>query len=878
MAELERELRDYMANFGYPMAVNREVIRDTALQIASRLLGLNDFCASDEWIEAFMVPYQQSPPVVAAAAAANSAYCPGHPTPSTQSPSPLTPQAGNGGAAVRTPVTSSPAQSTTGAAVEQQSEHSHGRDTMSVVHSEDRRTASGDRHPKYQKNDRFPHLEDPCSVVWSRSSVKSAISDSADDTSSGKQEADADIISLSSDGVVAARVLAACSTTEQGCSDTLRGDVIPKMTAIDPSLVTVHQAYDWYTYEQNKGVSGWFSLLGPVHQGGQHYDLRRQGSGLPPAHVSSSDNLMVELLGVSSLLVSLKVLASTVPLTEQVVALLIDHQLPFITSTIQKNREAIDQREEKIFGQLGDSMRELLRKLEPHVGELDQGIKNAFHRLAEKINGGAAVASSSLGESLHGFLHSFMLIPSEKRNLLLEIVAAWTVELFTRCPPNNRHSSSREGSRQPKGRRVGCRVPGCYHANCLRTGHHYCKWCKDTDSAHFAADCHRKPGFSGEYPANTALAFLLPWPSFPFWSHYPSPQYSSPRSIQDILAHHAHDHGRAKEPTDVTRLLSTLQSAMGGRGGSFRGVEKMWTSIFIDETLPVLCDVLSKGGYSFPLRSSSNNPGSGMEKQMTARQCFALIGAGFLCLHKHDDPGSLNFDRLFDNSTPSGMAKLQCFINYLDTMARAIKENKSTETDRVVIFQALHSPAAGLQEWSESTATLVDVRFVEGTQASIFDSEGIRGDFANEDIGGGTLGNGAVQEEILFSIEPECLVARYLFPRAMQPTEAFMIVGSKTFSRTSGYGRETLRFAGPVLDTATTRHVDGHPVLNKYIVAFDAVNFGKHGGDQQYDETCVLRELNKAHTAFHCNGLTVVSGMPFATGNWGCGVFGGDPQ
>ncbi|CEM31401.1 unnamed protein product [Vitrella brassicaformis CCMP3155] len=417
-----------------------------------------------------------------------------------------------------------------------------------------------------------------------------------------------------------------------------------------------------------------------------------------------------------------------------------------------------------------------------------------------------------------------------------------------RHSPNNRHSSSREGSRQPKGRRVGCRVPGCYHANCLRTGHHYCKWCKDTDSAHFAADCHRKPGFSGEYPANTALAFSLPWPSFPFWSHYPSPQYSSPRSIQDILAHHATDEGRAKEPTDVTRLLSTLQSAMGGRGGSFHGVERVLTSTFIDETLPVLCGILSRGDSSFPLQPPSSHPHSTMEKKMTARQCFVLIGAGFLCLHQHGD-GSLNFDRLFDNHTPSGMAKLQCFIHYLDVMARTIKQGNTAETERLVVFQALSSPEAGIHEWATSTAPLVDVRFVQGTQASIFDAPAIRGDFANAHIGGGTLGNGAVQEEILFSIEPECLVARHLFPRAMQPTEAFMIVGSKTFSKTSGYGRETLRFAGPVLDTATTRHVDGHPVLNKYIVAFDAVNFGEHRGDQQYDERCVLRELNKAHAA-----------------------------
>ncbi|CEM33896.1 unnamed protein product [Vitrella brassicaformis CCMP3155] len=164
------------------------------------------------------------------------------------------------------------------------------------------------------------------------------------------------------------------------------------------------------------------------------YELRRQSPALPPARVSGSDGVVLELFGVSSLLVSLKGLSSTVPLTEQVVVQAIDHQLPFIASAIYKNREAIDQREEEIFGQLGESMKELLNRLKPHVAELDQDVKNALNRLAKKINGGAAAASFALSESVRGFFHSFMLIPSEKWDPLLQTVAAWTVELFTRCP------------------------------------------------------------------------------------------------------------------------------------------------------------------------------------------------------------------------------------------------------------------------------------------------------------------------------------------------------------------------------------------------------------------------------------------------------------
>jgi poly(ADP-ribose) glycohydrolase len=35
-------------------------------------------------------------------------------------------------------------------------------------------------------------------------------------------------------------------------------------------------------------------------------------------------------------------------------------------------------------------------------------------------------------------------------------------------------------------------------------------------------------------------------------------------------------------------------------------------------------------------------------------------------------------------------------------------------------------------------------------------------DFANKEIGGGVLGNGAVQEEILFLLFPEAIVSKLL--------------------------------------------------------------------------------------------------------------------
>ena len=38
------------------------------------------------------------------------------------------------------------------------------------------------------------------------------------------------------------------------------------------------------------------------------------------------------------------------------------------------------------------------------------------------------------------------------------------------------------------------------------------------------------------------------------------------------------------------------------------------------------------------------------------------------------------------------------------------------------------------------------------------------------------------------------------------------------------------------------------------------------------------REVNKAYCGFMCDGQCEHKLMAVATGNWGCGVFGGDPR
>merc|ERR1712224_607332 len=110
----------------------------------------------------------------------------------------------------------------------------------------------------------------------------------------------------------------------------------------------------------------------------------------------------------------------------------------------------------------------------------------------------------------------------------------------------------------------------------------------------------------------------------------------------------------------------------------------------------------------------------------------------------------------------------------------------------------------------------------------------------------------------------------------MTHEEAVQIIGAEQFSAYTGY-MFRLRYGGDFKDTSA-READG-TVLNG-ISAIDAldgrgiVNF--RWLTTQLDVRLMLRELNKALAGFKPAHPSIAKGFPIlATGNWGCGVFGG---
>ncbi|KAL1210189.1 putative poly(ADP-ribose) glycohydrolase 2 [Cardamine amara subsp. amara] len=143
-------------------------------------------------------------------------------------------------------------------------------------------------------------------------------------------------------------------------------------------------------------------------------------------------------------------------------------------------------------------------------------------------------------------------------------------------------------------------------------------------------------------------------------------------------------------------------------------------------------------------------------------------------------------------------------------------------------------------------------------------------------------------------INPE-LIAGMLFLPRMDENEAIEIVGVERFSLYTGFG-SSFQFAG---DYIYKKELDSFMRRKRRVVAMDAIQPGK----RQYKPAGLLREVNKTFTGYlhqckhQVNRLSSASAsqviessqgwcidheedkkIGVAIGNWGCGVFGGNPE
>lgn len=208
-------------------------------------------------------------------------------------------------------------------------------------------------------------------------------------------------------------------------------------------------------------------------------------------------------------------------------------------------------------------------------------------------------------------------------------------------------------------------------------------------------------------------------------------------------------------------------------------------------------------------------------------------------------------------------------MHYFRRVCPTERDASNVPTGAVTFVRRSGKPENQVQ-WNESAASLGATPLHVDAEGTIED-EGVgllQVDFANKYLGGGVLGHGCVQEEIRFVICPELLVGK-LFTESLRPYEALVMLGAERYSNYTGYAG-SFEWSGNH-DDRTPR--DSSRRRQTAIVAIDALHFAQ--ATHQYRVDLMERELNKAHIGFVHWMATPPPGV--ATGNWGCGAFGGDP-
>jgi poly(ADP-ribose) glycohydrolase len=217
-------------------------------------------------------------------------------------------------------------------------------------------------------------------------------------------------------------------------------------------------------------------------------------------------------------------------------------------------------------------------------------------------------------------------------------------------------------------------------------------------------------------------------------------------------------------------------------------------------------------------------------------------------------PYSQNFLELLNNDSAQRVAKLQCYLHFFERF-----DTRPPTGSLVFSRHPLTKIACEMPFVSDKPLRKIQVEekgVIDDADPSLY----AHVDFANEFIGGGVLFGGCVQEEIRFAVAPLCTVSLLFFPR-MLPNESIKLLGCGTYCKWRGYGFG-FRFAGD--------HTGATGAGIAEIIAMDAVDYDIDE-QQQFSESHMRRDIIKAFAGFNAADRPKI-----ATGNWGCGAFGGN--
>ncbi|BFU24165.1 poly(ADP-ribose) glycohydrolase, putative [Entamoeba histolytica HM-1:IMSS-B] len=234
--------------------------------------------------------------------------------------------------------------------------------------------------------------------------------------------------------------------------------------------------------------------------------------------------------------------------------------------------------------------------------------------------------------------------------------------------------------------------------------------------------------------------------------------------------------------------------------------------------------------------------------QIKRWEIFGILACSFFNVQwdkKVERIGNLSFVYISTNSRIS-IQRLICIFAYFHVM---IEMDEKTLQEIVTYERVIQKKP---YDWEHNETPIKTYPFVSGGLE--MSEMNVHVDFANKYLQIHKIVPSITQEELLFSVRPECLISLILF-EVLLDNEAVLIKNTLHISLSEGY-QQTFKWIG-----FCKNQILKQPNI---ILAIDSVInscFGKENID---------RDLNKCMIGFQCAGNKI------ATGQWGCGSFGND--
>ena len=212
----------------------------------------------------------------------------------------------------------------------------------------------------------------------------------------------------------------------------------------------------------------------------------------------------------------------------------------------------------------------------------------------------------------------------------------------------------------------------------------------------------------------------------------------------------------------------------------------------------------------------------------------------------------------------------RCFLNYLTVIGKWLEQGKEDILNEDILYIRDNIDSNDYIE--KEDIDLCELELYK--TGSLFDGDSeYCVDFANKYIGGGALTGGNVQEEILFAVEPEATVSMF-FMEVMDKNDAIGIYNTIEYSKYSGYGYQ-FKYEKSAITSDLTK------IKRHKIIAIDAMDFSSSYYIYKIrNQENIMRDIHKAYVGFNLINFKTEKNTKktIATGNWGCGAFGGNHE